>query len=144
MIAGSAEPSGALLTMDRDELLMGPGLSKLLRIAAWTCVVLLAVLSWLPADDMVRTAVNGRIEHFIAYMGAMLLVSAAYAHRLGLLRLMAILIGYAGMLELGQNFSPGRQSSVFDFAASSFGVIAGAIAFQLVYGLLHDAAIGRD
>ncbi len=120
------------------------GLSKGFRLGAWTCVVLLAVLSWLPADHMVRTGVDGRIEHFIAYMGTTLFIGAAYALRLGLLRIMAMLICYAGILELGQNFSPGRHSSVFDFAASSFGVIAGAIAFQLVYALSRDTPIGRE
>ena len=123
---------------------MRSGLSKGFRLGAWTCVVLLAVLSWLPADLMVRTGVDGRIEHVVAYMGTMLFVGAAYALRLGLLRIVAMLIGYAGILELGQNFSPGRHSSVFDFAASSFGVIAGAIAFQLVYALLRDTPIGRE
>src|SRR5258708_33286155 len=123
---------------------MRSGLSKGFRLGAWTCVVLLAVLSWLPADLMIRTAVDGRIEHVVAYMGTMLFVGAAYALRLGLLRIVATLIGYAGILELGQNFSPGRHSSVFDFAASSFGVIAGAIAFQLAYALLRDTPMGRE
>ncbi len=123
---------------------MRSGLSKGFRLGAWTCVVLLAVLSWLPADLMVRTGVDGRIEHVVAYMGTMLFVGAAYALRLGLLRIVAMLIGYAGILELGQNFSPGRHSSVFDFAASSFGVIAGAITFQLAYALLRDTPIGRE
>jgi hypothetical protein len=47
---------------------MRSGLSKELRVAAWACVVLLAVLSWLPADEMIRTGVDGRIEHVVAYM----------------------------------------------------------------------------
>src|SRR4051812_2941238 len=106
---------------------MRSGLSKELRVAAWTCVVLLAVLSWLPADDMVRTGVDTRIEHVVAYLRTMLFVGAAYALRVGVLRLTASLTGYAGILEWGQNFSPGRDSSVLDFAASSFGVIIGAI-----------------
>ena len=75
-------------------------------------MVLLALLSWLPAEDIIRTGINGRIEHFIAYMGTTLFVGAAYALRLGSLRIMAMLIGYAGILELGQNFSPGRHSTV--------------------------------
>jgi VanZ family protein len=57
---------------------------------------------------------------------------------------MAMLIGYAGILELGQNFSPGRHSTVLDFVARSFGVVAGAIAFQLGYALLRDTAVGRE
>ena len=123
---------------------MKRGLSNVFRLGAWTCVVLLALLSWLPAEEMTRTGINGRIEHFIAYMGTMLFVGAAYALRLGSLRIMAMLIGYAGILELGQNFSPGRHSTVLDFFASSFGVVAGAIAFQLGYALLRDTAVGRE
>lgn len=123
---------------------MRPDLPKLFRLAAWACLLLLAVLSWLPGEDMIRTGINGRIEHVIAYLGTMLLVGAAYGLRLGLFRLAAMLIAYAGVLELGQNFSPGRHSSVFDFAASSCGVIAGAIAFQLAYAVLRDTSIGRE
>jgi VanZ family protein len=119
-------------------------MSNVFRLGAWTCVILLAVLSWLPAEDMIRSGVDGRIEHFIAYMGTMIFVGAAYALRLGSLRTAAMLIGYAGILELGQNFSTGRHSSVLDFAASSSGVIAGAIAFQLGYALLRHTAIGRE
>ena len=119
-------------------------LAKLFHVAAWTCLVLLAVLSWLPAEAMIRTGINGRIEHFIAYMGTMLVVGAAYGIRLGLLRLTAMLIAYAGVLELGQIYVPGRHSSVFDFAASASGVVIGAIAFQLAYARLRDTTIGRE
>jgi VanZ family protein len=55
-----------------------------------------------------------------------------------------MLIAYAGVLEIGQNFSPGRHASVFDFAASSCGVIAGAVAFQLAYALFRETPIGRE
>jgi hypothetical protein len=79
---------------------MRSGLSKELRVAAWACVALLAVLSWLAADEMVRTGVDGRLEHVVACMGTMLFVSAAYALRLALLHLIAMLTGYAGVLEL--------------------------------------------
>jgi hypothetical protein len=75
---------------------MKRGLSNVFRLGAWTCVVLLALLSWLPAEDIVRTGINGRIEHFIAYMGTTLFVGAAYALRRGSLRIMAMLISYAG------------------------------------------------
>src|ERR1700687_5959893 len=113
-------------------------LAKLFHVAAWTCLVLLAVLSWLPAEAMIRTGVNGRIEHFIAYMGTMLVIGAAHGLRLGLFRLLAMLIAYAAVLELGQIYVPGRHSSVFDFAASASGGVAGAIAFQLAYAVLRD------
>jgi hypothetical protein len=42
---------------------------RVLRLPAWGCVVLLAVLSLLPAEEMVRTGVDGHLEHVIAYAG---------------------------------------------------------------------------
>ncbi len=123
---------------------MKADLPKLFRLAAWACLVLLAVLSWLPAEEMIRTGINGRIEHVIAYLGTMLAVGASYGIRLGLFRLVAMLIAYAGVLEIGQNFAPGRHASVFDFAASSCGVIAGAVAFQLAYAVFRETPIGRE
>jgi uncharacterized membrane protein YgdD (TMEM256/DUF423 family) len=83
---------------------MKRGLSNVFWLGAWTCVVLLALLSWLPTEDIIRTDINGRIESFIAYMGTTLFVGTAYALRLGSLRIMAMLIGYASILELGSEF----------------------------------------
>lgn len=36
----------------------------------WVCVVLLAILSLLPAQDMVRSGFPGELEHFAAYFGS--------------------------------------------------------------------------
>jgi len=119
-------------------------LPKLCRFAAWACLVLLMVLSWLPGEEMIRTGLNTRIEHAVAYIGTMLVVGAAYGIRLGLLSLAAMLIAYAGVLELGQIYVPGRHSSVLDFAASASGVVIGAVAFQLAYDRLRDTPIGRE
>jgi VanZ family protein len=102
---------------------------RFLRLAAPSCLILLVILSWLPADEMVRTGADGRIEHFIAYIGTTIVVLAAYTPRLHPRTLAVILIGYAAVLELGQHFSPGRYPSLLDFAASSLGVMAGAAFF---------------
>ena len=37
-----------------------------LRVLTWCCVILLAILSLLPAEEMVRTGLPGRVEHFVA------------------------------------------------------------------------------
>ena len=41
-----------------------------LRVLTWCCVILLAILSLLPAEEMVRTGLPGRLEHFVAYAGS--------------------------------------------------------------------------
>ena len=49
-----------------------------LRVLTWCCVVLLAILSLLPAEEMVRTGLPGRLEHFVAYAGSAAIAMAGY------------------------------------------------------------------
>jgi VanZ family protein len=107
-----------------------------LRAAAWFCIALLAVLSWLPGEELVRTGFDGHLEHFTAYFGTMLVIAMAYGASLGLPRPTLLLIAYAGVLELGQNFSPGRHPAIADFASSSLGAILGSLAGFVVCRLL--------
>ena len=51
---------------------------KSIRALTWFCVVLLAVLSLLPAQDMVRTGFPGRVEHIAAYAGSAAIAMAGY------------------------------------------------------------------
>src|SRR5258708_14322376 len=115
---------------------------KLSRAFAFGCLVLLAILAWVPGEEMVRTGFDGRIEHVVAHFGTSVAVSLSYGFRIGQLRLIGILVCYAGILELGQNFSPGRNASVFDFLASSLGVVAGAVAFRVACRLFRATPIG--
>ncbi len=94
------------------------------RAAAWGCVALLAALSLLPADEMVRTGVSGRVEHAVAYAGTALLAGLGYRAR-GLGRVTTALVAYAAALELLQDLSPGRRSAIGDWLASSGGVLLG-------------------
>jgi VanZ family protein len=107
-------------------------LQPLLAFAAWACIIALAILSLLPAEHMVRTGVNSRLEHVVAYAGSMLVFGAAYGRRFGMAPIVAGLIAYAGTLEVLQLLSPGRHSSVFDWLASSSGVLIGATVLSLV------------
>jgi hypothetical protein len=52
-----------------------------LRVLTWCCVILLAVLSLLPAQQMVRTWLPGRLEHFVAYAGSAAIAMAGYGVR---------------------------------------------------------------
>jgi VanZ family protein len=103
-----------------------------LRLLTWCCVVLLAVLSLLPAEDIVRTGFSGQFEHFIAYAGSAAIAMAGY----GLIRGGARIIGcfwvYAGLLEYLQHFSLGRHPSIEDFAVSAIGALSGGLAVFLL------------
>jgi VanZ family protein len=100
---------------------------RLFRPLTWICVALLAVLSLTPGDYMLRTAAPGDYEHFVAYLGTSVIASLGYARRVGYLAPAVLLCAYAGLLEMAQNWSPGRHPDLIDFASSSAGVIAGVI-----------------
>jgi hypothetical protein len=95
-----------------------------LQLLTWCCVVLLAVLSLLPAQEMVRTGFPGQLEHFIAYAGSAGIAMVGY----GLSRGGMCIGGFsacAGVLEYLQHFSPGRHPPLEDFAASALGAQRG-------------------
>jgi VanZ family protein len=103
-----------------------------LRVLTWCCVALLAILSLLPAQDMVRTGFPGRLEHLIAYAGSAAIAMAAYGSSRGVAQIIAGYWLYAGILEYLQHFSPGRHPSVWDFAASALGALCGGLAVALL------------
>ena len=115
-----------------------------LRLLTWACVVLLGLLSLLPAQDMVRTGFPSQLEHFAAYAGSGAIAMAAY----GLNRGAAWVIGYfwlyAGILEYLQHFSPGRHPALEHFAASAFGALCGGLAVLLLWRCRYAAAGWRD
>ena len=48
------------------------------RCLTWCCVAILAFLSLLPAQDMMRTGFPGPLEHFAAYAGSGAIAMAGY------------------------------------------------------------------
>jgi VanZ family protein len=84
---------------------------------------------------MIRTAADARLEHAAAYLISGLSVFTAYPRRLKCL--IAILMPcYAGILEFGQLWVPGRHAGILDWAASSSGVLCALLlydAYQRVY-----------
>ena len=104
-----------------------------LRVLTWCCVVLLAVLSLLPAEEMVRTGLPGRLEHFVAYAGSAAIAMAGYGESRGGVEIIGGLWVYAGILEYLQHFSPGRHPTIKDFAASALGALCGGLAIALLW-----------
>ena len=79
------------------------------RVLTWCCVFLLAVLSLLPAHDMVRTGFPGELEHLVAYAGSAAIGMAGYGPSRGGVRVIGGFWVYAAVLEYLQHFSPGRH-----------------------------------
>jgi hypothetical protein len=108
------------------------------RVLTWCCVFLLAVLSLMPAQDMVRTGVPGGLEHLVAYAGSAAFGMAGYGPSRGGVRVIGGFWVYAAVLEYLQQFSPGRHPSLVDFAASAFGALCGGLAVALLRRRFSD------
>jgi hypothetical protein len=111
------------------------------RVLTWCCVIALAVLSLLPAQEladlallpaleMARTRLSPQLEHFLAYVGA--IAMAGYGPSRGSMRVIGGLWMCAGALEYLRHFSPGRHPSIEDFAASALGALCGGLAVALL------------
>ena len=104
-----------------------------LRVVTWCCVLVLGVLSLLPAQEMVRTGLPGRVEHIIAYAGSSAIAMAGYGASRGVAQIIGGFWVYAGVLEYLQHFSPGRHPSIADFVASALGALCGGLAIALFW-----------
>ena len=93
------------------------------------------MLSLLPLEEIeaVRTDLPGQIEHSIAYAGSTAVAMAGYGLSQGAARIIGCFWLYAGILEYLQNFSPGRNPALVDFAASAFGALCGGVAAVLLW-----------
>lgn len=117
--------------MNRDRIEVG------VRLLAWGCVGLLAVLSLLPAEEVVRTGWGGYVEHVLAYAGTALLMRLGHPGRKAWW-IAGGLVAYAGLLEFLQHYSPGRTPAIEGWLTSSFGALVGTgIAHRLGVVLQH-------
>ena len=122
---------------------MAPDFTTIRRFAAWFSIAVLGVASWLPAEEMIRTGADGRLEHAAAYLISGLAVFTAYPRRLKWL-IAILMMCYAGILEFGQLWVPGRHAGILDWAASSGGVLCALLlndAYQRVYASAGDRSM---
>jgi VanZ family protein len=115
-----------------------------LRFLTWCCVAILAFLSLLPAQDMVRTSLPGEFEHFAAYAGSAAIAVAGYGLNGGGSRVIGFFWIYAAMLEYLQHFSPGRHPALVDFAASALGALFGGVAVVFLWRYRSALTGSRD
>ncbi len=109
-----------------------------LRVCAGCSIFALAVLSWSPARDMVRSGVlSGPQEHFLAYLISGVLVAAAMP-RYRFVHVACVYVLLAAVLELGQNIAPGRDAQTFTAFISMSGAVVGEIIARLITGAWRE------
>jgi len=108
-------------------------LSTLGKVAQVSCIIALAILAWMPADDMPRTTLGGHAEHFIAWLGTAMVFGLASRPTALFSPQCLLLTFYAAALECGQLYAPGRQASFHDFAFSAAGVLLGTALVWLAH-----------
>lgn len=116
-------------------------IKRFLRFAAWVAAGGLALASWTPAQDMIRTGANGLLEHTAAYLITGVAFMMAYDHRPPWHFALALSI-YAALLEMGQMIAPGRHAGILDWAAGMIGA-AGAAAVMIASRILMKRSAGE-
>jgi VanZ family protein len=99
-----------------------------LRILSILGVALIAILSLIPGDLQMRTGMPKTVEHFGAYFGVSLILVLGRSSIAHAVAAAILLSGFAFVLEVIQEFIPGRNGGLADAAASSAGAFAGAVA----------------
>jgi hypothetical protein len=103
-----------------------------LRVAGWTSVLALIVLSLVPGTQRPHTWLPGQIEHLAAYCGTAVLLGLGYPTAEARFRIGLMLALLAAVLEMMQLWIPDRHPQFIDFAVSSAGVCLGISAVAVV------------
>ena len=101
--------------------------SRWLRIVGIVALVAIAVLSLLPGHWQRRTGLPGHFEHFIAYAGTSVVITFTGLERLPVWMPTVALLLYALLMELLQNFVPGRDPALSDAIFSGLGAVVGGV-----------------
>ncbi len=112
-------------------------IQRLLRIASWAAVVLIAVLSLLPGELRPHTMASGHIEHFVAYFITASALALSYRGWSTAILIAFLLSAYGGALEILQLWVPGRISQLSDFLVSANGAWAGSMLVAILLPFFH-------
>jgi len=102
-------------------------LPKLALLGTVLAGILIGVLSLLPGSDLPAHTLNDKLNHFIAY-GVLSFGAVVGRHRLAVLWVIVLVIGFGLALEVLQGIMPfGRSASWLDALANTGGVFIGSI-----------------
>ena len=112
-------------------------IAKMARVAAWLLVLAAVVLTLGPQRLRPYTGIDHDLEHGLAFALVGLAFGLGYPHhRMGLA---ALAIAGAGLMEILQQWVPGRHANLRDFAVNGLGACAGIAAAALLDALRRRA-----
>ena len=82
------------------------------------------VLSLSPAHITNGLLVNDKLAHFFGYFILMMLLDFAYLSGRHLIFKICVIVSYSVVIEVVQNFIPGREMSLYDGLANVLGVMS--------------------
>lgn len=100
---------------------------RITRYVTWICVVIITVLSLLPGNERPHTGLSGKLEHIIAYTGTGIFAAVGYQLIRQRLVFWMAMVTLSFLLELLQQYVPGRGPSIYDAVASSSGLTIGLL-----------------
>ena len=115
--------------------------THLIRVPAGSAAIVIAVASLSPQSPAIETGFGDKLDHLAAYSVLSLLVALGWSGRVVPGVIVGAAVGFGGLLELLQPFSPGRQSDWADFAVNWLGALIGLAIAVLVRRML--AALAR-
>jgi len=102
----------------------------LLRISAWSCLAVIALITLGPIGLRPVTGLSPQIERFVAFAIVGALFAAAYPRYI--LFAVVVVLGAAVMLELLQLLAPSRHGRLFDASVKVAGGVVGLCAGWIV------------
>ena len=106
------------------------GLRMLLKPAAWSLLVILAVMTIGPLSHRPMTLLPAHMERLVAWGCVGMLFAAAYPDRL--LPMMVLLVGAAGLFEFAQVAISQRHARSADFFLKAVGTLVGISSIRAV------------
>ena len=110
--------------------------THLIRVAAGSAAIVIAAASLSPQSPAIETGFGDKLDHLAAYSVLSLLVALGWSGRVAPGVIVGAAVGFGGLLELLQHFSPGRQADWADFAVNSLGALIGLAVAILVRRML--------
>jgi VanZ family protein len=105
-------------------------LQRLIQVAAWACVAAIVALSLVSPALRPVTILPHNLEHLAIFVIAGFALGLGYPGHL--VRLMMLLVIFAGAIELAQFVAPGRHPRLIDFVVDAASACAGALLAALI------------